>query len=102
MWETNLKIFVNIAKRKVIRQNNVQKEKENKVKKVEKKLIMHRKLSMETMLLTIQVKKIVVTTLLVFGDETWYVNFGASMHVHHRRDWFFEFEWLLLVKIYMG
>jgi hypothetical protein len=41
---------------------------------------------METMLLTIQVKKIVVTTLLVFGDETWYVNFGASMHVHHRRD----------------
>jgi hypothetical protein len=63
---------------------------------------MHRKMTMETMLLTIQVKKIVITTLLVFGDETWYVNFGGSMHLCHRKDWFFEFEWLLLVKIYMG
>lgn len=45
---------------------------------------MHRKMSMETMLLTIQVKNIVITTLLMFGDETWYVNFGASMHLCHR------------------
>jgi hypothetical protein len=59
MWEKNFKIFVNIAKRKVIGQNNVQKEKKTKKSR---KLIMHRKMSMETMLLTIQVKKIVITT----------------------------------------
>jgi hypothetical protein len=32
MWETNLKIFVNIAKRKVIGQNNAQKGKKTKKK----------------------------------------------------------------------
>jgi hypothetical protein len=24
--------------------------------------------------------------LLMFGDETWYVDLGASMHLCHRKD----------------
>jgi hypothetical protein len=62
------------------------KNETEKSRKLKKRLIMHRKMSMETMLLTIQVNFFFITTLLVFGDETWYVNFGASMHLCHRRD----------------
>ncbi len=51
----------NVAKRKVTRRNNVQnKKKTKKSRKLKKKLITHRKMSMETILLTIQVKKLLL------------------------------------------
>jgi hypothetical protein len=37
-----------------------------------------------------------------FDDNAWYVNFGASMHLFHRREWFRNFEKIAPTKIYLG
>ncbi len=34
----------------------------------------------------------VITTLSMSSDESWYVDFGASVHLFHKRDWFYDFE----------
>jgi len=44
----------------------------------------------------------VITALSMFSDESWYVDFAASMHLFHKRDWFYDFEKILVIKIYMG
>ncbi len=44
----------------------------------------------------------VITTLSMSSDESWYVDFGASMHLFHIRDWFYDFEKISPIKIYMG
>ncbi len=36
------------------------------------------------------------------SDKSWYVDFCASMHLFHRRDWFYDFEKISPIKIYMG
>jgi len=37
-----------------------------------------------------------------FDDNAWYVNFDASMHLFHRREWFRNFEEIPPTKIYLG
>jgi len=44
----------------------------------------------------------VIIALSVYGDETWYVNSNASMHICHKKNWYFEFERISPIKIYMG
>jgi hypothetical protein len=44
----------------------------------------------------------VIIALSMSSDESWYVDFGASMHLFHKRDWFYDFEKILVIKIYMG
>jgi hypothetical protein len=36
-----------------------------------------------------------------FDDNAWYVNFGTSMHLFHKREWFKNFEEIPLTKIYL-
>jgi hypothetical protein len=44
----------------------------------------------------------VIIALLVYGDETLYVNSNVSMHLCHIRNWYFEFERISPIKIYIG
>ncbi len=44
----------------------------------------------------------VVVALFVFSDDVWYVDFGASMHLFHIRDCFYEYEKTSPIEIYMG
>ncbi len=44
----------------------------------------------------------VIIALSVHGDGTWYVNSNASMHLCHKRNWYFESERISPIKIYMG
>lgn len=34
----------------------------------------------------------VVTALSMFSDDVWYVDFGAFMHLFHKRFFFYEYE----------
>jgi len=33
-----------------------------------------------------------ITALSMSSAESWCVDFGASMHLFHKRDWFYDFE----------
>lgn len=44
----------------------------------------------------------VIIVLSMYGDETWYVNSNASMHLCHRRNCYFKFERISPKKTYMG
>jgi len=44
----------------------------------------------------------VIIALSMSSDESWYVDFGASMHLFHKKDWFYDFEKISVIKIYMG
>ncbi len=91
----------NYYQKKVIGQKNIQKEKEIKKFKKPKKKIDTSEKNKHGNSDTINIVKVILA-LLMFGDETWYVNFSASMHLCHRKDYFFEFERISPVKIYMG
>ncbi len=38
----------------------------------------------------------------IFNDDAWNVDFGASMHLFHRRDYFYEYEKTSPIEIDMG
>jgi hypothetical protein len=35
-------------------------------------------------------------------NDTWHINYGASMHLSFHREWFINYERLPPIKIYMG
>ncbi len=44
----------------------------------------------------------VIVALPMSSDDAWYLDFGASMHLFHRRDCFYEYEKTSPIEIYMG
>ncbi len=52
---------------------------------------------------TIENKEAFIFALLVFHEvDAWYIDFGTSMHLSTRKEWFRDYDNIVLVKIYMG
>jgi len=60
------------------------KKKDEKSKKLEKKI--DAKKGEHGNSVTDRSEAFVITSLLLSSDESWYVDFGASMHLFHKRD----------------
>jgi hypothetical protein len=76
------------------------RKKDEKIKKPEKKI--DEKKGEHGNSATNHNETFVITTLSMSSDESRYVDFGASMHLFHKRDWFYDFEKISLIKNYMG
>jgi hypothetical protein len=78
------------------------KKKIKNPKNLKRKLIMLRKMNVETMLLTIQVKHLLLQLCRCLVMKL-SINSNDPMHLyHHRRNRVFEFERISQIKIYMG
>jgi len=99
-------IFVIIARIKVIGQRNVQKGKKTKKtkspKNLKRKFDNVEKNEHGNNVTNHLGEAFVIIALSLYGDETWCVNSNASMHLCHRRNWYFESKSKLPIKIYMG
>jgi len=97
-------IFVIIARIKVIGQRNVQKGKKTKKtkspKNLKRKFDNVEKNEHGNNVTNHLGEAFVIIALSLYGDETWCVN--ASMHLCHRRNWYFESKSKSPIKIYMG
>jgi hypothetical protein len=52
---------------------------------------------------TIESEEALISTLLVSHEiDAWYIDFGTSMHLSSRKEWFHDYDNTILVKIYMG
>ncbi len=51
----------------------------------------------------IKSEKAFVSALSIFHEvDAWYIDFGTSMHLSSCKEWFHDYENIILVKIYMG
>jgi hypothetical protein len=42
------------------------------------------------------------SSLSTLDNDTWYIKFGASIHLSHRRDWFKRYTEIPPMHIYLG